>query len=237
MRNNKGNIMKILKLFITLISFLITCTSHATIVSVTVPGTSDIWLAGMPDGSTSSSGDSAPDHSPVLVDGIDLSVGFLTFNNVTGGVNNAPGCPTNCFIPDGGAFFNHSPGAINGISDVRAPLNALMGVFLDDSQPDSSLAPASLNFEILGLDFASISPELKQVFFIGDGLTGSGDGVLQEFLIPNGATRLYLGTMDGFGWFNNSGALNVDVAAVPVPAAIWLFGSGLIGFIGMRKKL
>ena len=28
----------------------------------------------------------------------------------------------------------------------------------------------------------------------------------------------------------------VEVSAVPVPAAIWLFGSGLIGFIGMRKR-
>ncbi len=29
---------------------------------------------------------------------------------------------------------------------------------------------------------------------------------------------------------------NVSVSAVPVPAALWLFGSGLIGLIGMKRK-
>lgn len=29
---------------------------------------------------------------------------------------------------------------------------------------------------------------------------------------------------------------NVNVSAVPIPTAIWLFGSGLIGLFGMRKK-
>jgi len=215
--------------------FIFSTTINAAIVSVTIPGTSDMWLAGMPDGSTASAGDSAPAHSPVLVSGIDLSTGLLNFENITGGVSNTTSCPPSCSIPDGSSFFNHSPGALNGISDVRAPVNALMGVFLDDSQPDSSAAPGTLNFQTLGIDFTSISPELKQVFFIGDGLTGTGDGELQEFLIPTSATRLYLGTMDGFGWFNNSGAYNVDVRTVPVPAAIWLFVSGLIGLAGFKK--
>ncbi|MEE9337440.1 MAG: PEP-CTERM sorting domain-containing protein [Methylococcaceae bacterium] len=248
--------MRIIKLLISGITLIVACTSQAAIVSITVPGTSDMWLAGMPDGSTASSGDIAPNHSPVLVNGIDLNVGSLTFGNVSGGVSNGPGCPTNCSIPDGGSLFNHSPGALNGISGVRAPINALMGVFLGDSQPDSSAAPSTLDFGILGLDFASITPELKQVFFIGDGLTGIGGGASQEFSIPTGATQLYLGTMDGFGWFNNSGALNIDVSAisvptisvptisvpavpvsaVPVPGAIWLFGSGLIGLAGIKKR-
>ncbi|MEQ1545231.1 VPLPA-CTERM sorting domain-containing protein [Methyloglobulus sp.] len=29
----------------------------------------------------------------------------------------------------------------------------------------------------------------------------------------------------------------VSVSAVPLPAAVWLFGSGLLGLVGMRKKL
>jgi len=28
-----------------------------------------------------------------------------------------------------------------------------------------------------------------------------------------------------------------DVAPVPIPGAIWLLGSGLIGMVGMRKKI
>lgn len=227
--------MKTINLLFSGFALIAACTSQAAVISVSVPGTSDMWLAGMPDGSTASSGDTAPAHSPVLVIGLDLSVDFLTFN-ATGGVLHQGGCPPSCNTPDGGTFFNHSPGALNGISDVRAPINSLLGVFLNDSQPDSSAAPATLNFETLGTDFASFVPELKQVFFIGDGLTGDGVGELQEFLIPTGATRLFLGTMDGFGWFNNTGAFDVDVTAVPVPAAIWLFGSGLIGLAGIRKS-
>jgi len=185
-----------------------------TVVIINVPGTSDMWLAGMPDGTTSG-GDSAPAHSPVLVSGVDFSAGSLTFSNVSGGVSNNPGCVPDtgygCSIPDGSAFYDHTPGAINGMSNVRAPINALMGVFLDDSQPDSSPAPATLNFETDGTGFVSLSPELRQMFFIGDGLTGSGNGEVQKFVIPQGATRLYLGVMDGYGWYNNSGALNVDI--------------------------
>jgi hypothetical protein len=28
-----------------------------------------------------------------------------------------------------------------------------------------------------------------------------------------------------------------DVSAVPVPGAVWLLGSGLLGLIGIRKKM
>ncbi len=35
-----------------------------------------------------------------------------------------------------------------------------------------------------------------------------------------------------YGWAVRSG----DVSAVPVPAAVWLFGSGLIGLLGMAKR-
>ena len=56
-----------------------------------------------------------------------------------------------------------------------------------------------------------LSPDLKQVFFMGDGLT-SGSAV-QEIVAPVGATRLYLGTMDGFEWSNNTGAFEVTIAA------------------------
>jgi hypothetical protein len=63
------------------------------------------------------------------------------------------------------------------------------------------------------------------VFFIGDGRTGSGTGAVQQFIVPAGATRLFLGTVDGFGWNTNSGAFSVQVnapagGASPLAAAI-----------------
>jgi len=37
---------------------------------------------------------------------------------------------------------------------------------------------------------------------------------------------------NGYGWAVRAG----DVSAVPIPPALWLFGSGLLGLIGMAKR-
>jgi hypothetical protein len=58
---------------------------------------------------------------------------------------------------------------------------------------------------------------LQQSFFIGDGLTGTGVGSVQTFIAPEGATRLFLGSMDGGGWYNNVGSFKVVVETAPVP--------------------
>jgi hypothetical protein len=132
----------------------------------------------------------------------------------------------------------HTPGAQNGISDIRAPIESLVGVFLTDSAPNLSAPPEKLNFQTLGLDFASLSPELQQLFFIGDGRTA--DDVVQEFSIPADASRLFLGTMDGFEWWNNSGTITVDVAqVVPEPEiyAMLFAGLGLIWFAARRRMV
>jgi hypothetical protein len=36
--------------------------------------------------------------------------------------------------------------------------------------------------------------------------------------------------------FSMAGALNTTEAVVPVPAAVWLFGSGLLGLAGVARK-
>lgn len=207
--------------------FLLALTAQAS--TVTVPGTANPWLAGMPNGSTAWPADTAPAHSPVLVPVVLSGGGAVVFSGGTGGVFNIP---ANCCDPlDGGifqaqAFINHDVGAENGISGIRAPINSLLGVFLDDGQPNLVAAPAGLDFEVIGLDFLSLAPMLGQVFFIGDGLASGA--VQQTFVIPVGATRLFLGTMDGSDWANNSGAINMAVATIPIPAASWMFGSALL---------
>jgi hypothetical protein len=199
--------MKILSQFQLAIAITIATHSVAYAVVVTVPGTSDPWLAGMPNGSTASSGDTAPAQSPILVSGFALNAGeYLNFT-ATGGTHFGPG-PLS--PPDGGIVDHHHAGAQNGLSDVTAPADALMGVFLSASQPNLTAAPAALNFSTsVSRDFVTLSPLLKQVFFIGDGRTSAG--VRQLFQVPSGATRLFLGTMDGEGWFNNVGSLTVTI--------------------------
>ncbi|HUP80118.1 MAG TPA: putative Ig domain-containing protein, partial [Pirellula sp.] len=181
--------------------------------NATVTGTSDPWLAGMPAGSTASSGDVAPAQSPIQVNGVPIVAGSTLTFQATGSVNYVPspsGDP-----PDGnGIFIAHSDGAENGISQVIAIGNSLMAVFLGADQPSLTPAPSTLDFRpfgnvVGGIDYLTLTPKLKQVFFIGNGLTQSGQK--QEITVPDGATRLFLGTMDGAGWFNNFGTFSVTV--------------------------
>ena len=140
----------------------------------------------------------------------------------------------------------HLTGAENGIGNAIAPLGTLMGVFLDGSQPDLSSAPSTLDFSgSSSLDFTTLSPGLKQVFFIGDGL--SAGSTTQQFYVPPGATRLFLGAMDGYEWNNNSGAFELAVSYTPEvsyvsPApepetyALMLAGLAMIGFAIRRHR-
>lgn len=38
------------------------------------------------------------------------------------------------------------------------------------------------------------------------------------------------------GWSANVSGYEVNISAVPVPAAVWLFGSALMGFLGLQKR-
>jgi hypothetical protein len=117
--------------------------------------------------------------------------GVVQFPSVTGLVNEGAG--TNWNGADGGQWdscFN----SVDGISGILLPNRmALLGVFLSDAEPGDP-APPRLDFNTIGLDFASITPLLQQTFFIGDGRDASG--ALQSFVVPEGATRLFLGIAD-----------------------------------------
>lgn len=155
---------------------------------------------------------------------------FVSFT-ATGLVNNAPGF--GYFPPDGDVSSNteHLTGAENGMSDVFAPLNSLMGVFLGPDDPSLTSAPPTLDFFAPGpgINFTVLAPELKQVFFIGDGVTDSA--ISQRFVVPAGATRLFLGPMDGYEWNNNDGSFEVDVSSscdvTPTRATTWSVLKGL----------
>ncbi len=100
----------------------------------------------------------------------------------------------------------------------------LAGVFLDDTDPIGLTAPSSLDFGSggLGRSFSSLAPGLRQTFYIGDGLTGEGTGATQSFLVPDAATRLFLGIVDGAYFVgdpdyydNNRGSFAVQLTLVP----------------------
>ncbi len=72
---------------------------------------------------------------------------------------------------------------------------------------------------------------IAPLFFEGDHL------LRMEVFLDNTADRTPIDGGGGIllpGWVNFE---QVTPAAVPVPAAVWLFGSALIGFIGMSRRI
>jgi RHS repeat-associated protein len=168
--------------------------------TVEVPSNAHPWLAGQPEGAAIA-GDDAPDDSPILAATADFFAPGEALTFVSSG-NVAPSSTR--FGPSGATFTTYF-GPRLGMSGLRTPQAALVGVFLGDGTPDPAATPPDLDFSSAGLgeDFLSLSPLLQQPFLIGDGRTTSG--VVQEFVVPVGATRLFVGVMDNSTWAANAG--------------------------------
>jgi hypothetical protein len=201
----------------------------ARAATVIVPATTDIWLAGQPSGASVTGyfgTDFGPANSPIA---IAIGAGtVLTFSASVspGGVS----VDTSCFdtTADAGVCypdeFDYSPGSANGISLAHLPADALVGVFLAAGGPSGS-TPDALDFTGTGgTSFLTLSPLLDQLFFIGDGLTGTGTGSVQRFYAPAGATTLYLAVADSVGSsVGNVGSIIADVTdltAAPEPVEL-----------------
>lgn len=145
------------------------------------------------------------------------------------------------FHPDGGAF-SVSISRLGGISGYKGPVGALVGVFLTDSNPSSGSAPSTLDFSTSGgTTFTALAPALGQVFFIGDGLVGTGSGSAMQFTPPAGATRLFLGLADAVGFSgapgaydDNAGSYSVTMVQVPEPSSLALAALGLLAILATR---
>ena len=58
--------------------------------------------------------------------------------------------------------------------------------------------------------------------------------VLYEFAAPTSSiSHLQIGLLDGF---DVSFFAGTNASVVPIPSAVWLFGSGLIGLIGVARR-
>lgn len=185
-----------------------------------VPGRSNLYFAGSQQSASLtyfvnySRIDRASTESPVELVSTDptcLQPGRKIFFNITGNISHDQGrSQTNA---DGkiGDVRPHLLGAQLGKSNVTAPLNAMMAVFLGPDQPVGS--PATLDFSAASSrDYQTLSPTLGQIFFVGDGKTSIGK--TQYITVPQGATRLFLGIMDAFEWNNNTGELQGGFSSV-----------------------
>ena len=207
-----------------------TCDVNATAVaalvggqtgSVSVPSTASPYLAGMPPGSTTQGyGDNTSNATPYQVTSIPVVPGtYITMTNVAGQTSIVPGVVPNSggagdtsLVLHHGQNYNSSPNPPypnpeNGVGDAMMPADALMGVFMTNSAPDLSNPPAAVNWTDAAhanqATYTNLVPQAP--FLIGTGQTTGG--ATQQFLVPPGATQLYLGIWDGVQYSNNSGTL------------------------------
>jgi hypothetical protein len=211
-------------------------------MTVNVTGKSCIYFAGQTAADMPLTGSGGAPHDTFHGDGSDTdtlppSVDVTGFGNTiasitaTGTWGFGPAYPEG---PDGGtytAFGINGTGTSHdeyddlGISLLTAPYNGLVGVFLTGTAPVAGSAPISLS-TLAGDDMTT--PLLQQSFYIGSSL--------HDITIPSGATRLFFGLHDGFGWYNNIGSVSVTV--VPAPGALVLGSIGITfsGWLFRRRR-
>ncbi len=129
------------------------------------------------------------------------SVSFQSWSGIWNGPE-GNGAPTSLMFPD-----NHP-----GMGDIIAPGMSLIAVFLDDTNPTAHAGsrPARLDFSTpAARNYTQLTPQLRQPFFIGTGT--NPDGSKRAVVVPQGATRLFFGTMDAVAWRDNAGVLQVNI--------------------------
>jgi hypothetical protein len=246
-RQERTFMMKLRDILATIAAMLLSGTAQAaafapggSISDIVVPGTMSIYQifghAGNPGG------DYGPATDAALITFAASANNVFTFS-VTGLVSCCGGAPN--LPPDGGASGMNVGGA-NGLSGLIGNGNIpFVGVFTTDTDPYGSVAPATLTFD--KNNPTSLSPQLAQVFYIGDGKDGynNASGATLTFTAPATATRLYIGAIDAYSFTATTGYYNdnkgqftasVSLAPVPLPPAVWLFGSALGGLYFARRR-
>ena len=213
--------------------------------NVAVQSTTDIFLASQPVGTTITGyfGSDSVTTNPAT-NNAPVQIGVAGGNVLTFSASGSTSVDDSCFAgPDGGCYGDESsfsPSPAGGT--YKGPSDALIGVFLGNGVTTVANGPPSLNYtKAANISRPAYHPGLNQIFFIGDGLTGTGTGSTQDFIAPAGATNLYIAVADSYGSSTgNEGSLNVTynigTAAVPEPSTWAVMAVGLLALGAMTRN-
>lgn len=156
-----------------------------------------------------------------------------------------PALDIQLFSGDGGAWLTETSSGAPNFFDIDATAFAIL---FDD--PASSIDIPNQSFTLHGTYDDSVDAFYGSFNIAGNLLSGtfndltvavlsSGTIDFAANLIYDGgslSTGLTGGRIEGIGSTSNLSAKLGPVTVVPVPAAVWLFGSGLIALVGFAKR-
>ena len=131
---------------------------------------------------------------------------------------------------------------LTGGAPDQASGSALASVTISNSDINTLGFPFTFSNIVADFSSANIAVSTGDILAFAL-LSPSGDDFFVQTDFINGYTggSRFSQVNDGNPWFENADAdltfsTYVDVSPVPVPAAVWLFGTALIGFVGMSRR-
>lgn len=125
--------------------------------------------------------------------------------------------------PDVSCYYQNDAGVSYGLNCSGSEMGNLFYNVLGGSAGSSIIASHNSNYELFSNVQSSYYWSATEYPF--------NINVAWFMNMDDGFQDGHAGTRTFYAWAVHSG----DVSAVPVPAAVWLFGSGLIGLFGLAK--
>ncbi len=165
--------------------------------------------------------------NPYVENGLSFSRTGLSFNNNGCGF---AGCPAHFATPFGGTNYMYGVGPSSSYFEMSTTgTNIFQGLEFISSTGGSISDP----FDVEWTAFLGGSQ-------VGNGaLSSVADGTILGFASTSGFDTLQYTVLLGSSRtpaFDAVRAMYTSPSAVPIPAAVWLFGTALIGFVGMSRR-
>ena len=146
-------------------------------------------------------------------------------------------------VADGGAFNSYR--MWTSVSGCTAPNDCVRGWYNKDTVTSPNLVTATVGGNPVALE-ADPAITGNDRYKAGDSLYYEDELLALAGAVPStftvsvaGNVGFYLSDSAGDGLADNSGGISLDISLVnpvPVPPAVWLFGSGLLGLVGVARR-